>query len=145
MSNLCSRFSSPDAISVAGIPEDSYSSMKSSVKRHPSSEFKLSIWKSGCSSWEFLCHVSNPILNNVNKETKAGILGTSGNHADVCARGGWEREKITLHRLLKSEPLEGVPGLHISSSVKDTNSDEDTTMLPRSLSSRSEGFRRIET
>jgi hypothetical protein len=54
-------------------------------------------------------------------------------------------EIITLHRLLKSEPLEGVPGLHIRSSVKDTNSNEDTTMLSHNLWSRSDGLRRIET
>ncbi len=51
---------------------------------------------------------------------------------------------ITQHRLLKSEPLEEMSGLHIRSSVKDTNSDEDAIMLSHSLLSRSEGFRRIE-
>jgi hypothetical protein len=33
------------------------------------------------------------------------------------------REIITLHRLIKSEQLEEVSGLHIRSSVKDTNSE----------------------
>jgi hypothetical protein len=86
----------------------------------------------------------NPILGNINKETEAGILRTSGNHPDVCAHED-RRKIITLHRLLKSELLEEVPGLHICSSVKDTNSNEDTTMLSHNLLSRFEGVRRIET
>ena len=72
-------------------------------------------------------------------QTEAIVVQTVGNQPDVRARSGRER----LHHGAEVAEIGAISGLHILSSVEDTNSGVDIAIPSRNLLSRSDGLSRI--
>ena len=70
-----------------GRPVESYSFIKSATKARIIISFTLS--KSSC-AFGTPAHVSDPVLDNTDKETEAGVIWTVSNQPDVRARSGRE-------------------------------------------------------